>query len=150
MKLINKLSDRLSLIESLSCSPIFLLGSIFFYRTVSYLPKMGRGGYRQINKTLNICAFEDYLDTQVARLPRLNNVEQITTRVLRVLGQNEGKVGHLGILGVVPYIVELQVDDKWLTVKLSLPYKEQIHISSVQAPSDSLSIPARVFRNGPT
>ncbi|RAO66037.1 uncharacterized protein BHQ10_002049 [Talaromyces amestolkiae] len=52
---------------------------------------MGRGGYRQINKTLNICAFEDYLDTQVARLPRLNDVEQITPRVLRVLGQNEGK-----------------------------------------------------------
>ncbi len=53
---------------------------------------MGRGGYKQINKALNICAFEDYLDSQVASLPRLNDVEQITPRVLRILGQNEGKV----------------------------------------------------------
>ena len=51
-----------------------------------------RGGYKQINKALNICAFEDYLETQVARLPVLPDVEQITPRVLRVLGQNAGKV----------------------------------------------------------
>ncbi len=56
------------------------------------LLNMGRGGYKQINKALNICAFEDYLDSQVASLPRLNDVEQITPRVLRILGQNEGKV----------------------------------------------------------
>lgn len=53
---------------------------------------MGRGGYRQINKALNICAFEDYLDSQLASLPKLNDVEQLTPRVLRILGQNEGKV----------------------------------------------------------
>ena len=53
---------------------------------------MGRGGYKQINKALNICAFEDYLDSQVANLPKLNDVEKITPRVLRILGQNEGKV----------------------------------------------------------
>lgn len=51
-----------------------------------------KGGYRQINKALNICAFDDYLKSQVASLPRLSNVEQITPRVLRVLGQNPGKV----------------------------------------------------------
>ncbi|KAF2245587.1 putative metallo-beta-lactamase domain protein [Trematosphaeria pertusa] len=50
-----------------------------------------RGGYKQINKALNICAFEDYLETQVARLPVLPDVEQISPRVLRVLGQNAGK-----------------------------------------------------------
>lgn len=52
---------------------------------------MGRGGYKQINKALNVCAFEDYLDSQVANLPKLNDVEQISPRVLRILGQNEGK-----------------------------------------------------------
>ena len=51
-----------------------------------------KGGYRQINKSLNICAFDDYLKGQTARLPHLANVVQLTPRVLRVLGQNPGKV----------------------------------------------------------
>ena len=53
---------------------------------------MGEGGYRQINKTLNACAFEDYLVTQQSRLPKLLDVEQLSPRVIRVLGQNAGKV----------------------------------------------------------
>lgn len=51
-----------------------------------------RGGYRQINKALNICVFENYLDIQQSRLPHLNDVEQLSPRVIRVLGQNRGKV----------------------------------------------------------
>lgn len=51
-----------------------------------------KGGYRQINKSLNICAFEDYLQGQTARLPQLADVEQLTPRVLRILGQNPGRV----------------------------------------------------------
>ncbi len=51
-----------------------------------------QGGYRQINKSLNICAFDEYLKGQTANLPELGSVEQITPRVLRVLGQNPGKV----------------------------------------------------------
>ncbi|KAF2017034.1 Metallo-hydrolase/oxidoreductase [Aaosphaeria arxii CBS 175.79] len=50
-----------------------------------------KGGYKQINKALNICAFEDYLETQLARLPYIADVEQISPRVIRVLGQNAGK-----------------------------------------------------------
>jgi hypothetical protein len=51
-----------------------------------------KGGYRQINKSLNICAFDEYLKGQTANLPHLADVEQLTPRVLRILGQNPGKV----------------------------------------------------------
>jgi hypothetical protein len=57
--------------------------------------KGGKGGYKQINKTLNVCAFDEYLDAQQAHLPELKDVEQVSPRVLRVLGQNAGKVYHL-------------------------------------------------------
>ena len=54
--------------------------------------KQLKGGYRRINKTLNICAFEDYLEVQHSHLPAIADVEQISPRVIRVLGQNAGKV----------------------------------------------------------
>ncbi|RMZ73868.1 Beta-lactamase 2 [Pyrenophora seminiperda CCB06] len=50
-----------------------------------------KGGYRQINKSLNICAFDDYLKGQTAGLKPIPNVQQVTQRVLRVRGQNPGK-----------------------------------------------------------
>ena len=60
-----------------------------------------RGGYRQINKALNICVFEDYLEGQQARLPKIADVEQLSPRVIRILGQNAGQVKdkppHFGI-----------------------------------------------------
>ncbi|OAL44744.1 metallo-beta-lactamase superfamily protein [Pyrenochaeta sp. DS3sAY3a] len=55
-----------------------------------------KGGYRQINKALNICAFEDYLNSQAASLQPLPSVAQVTSRVLRVLGQNPGKFTYQG------------------------------------------------------
>ena len=57
-----------------------------------------KGGYRQINKSLNICVFEEYLKGQTTNLPKLANVEQVSSRVLRVLGQNPGKVSSIHIL----------------------------------------------------
>lgn len=59
-------------------------------------PKKHKGGYRQINKTLNICAFEDYLEAQLSHLPQIADIEQISPRVIRVLGQNAGKVSIHG------------------------------------------------------
>ncbi|KAF2024555.1 metallo-beta-lactamase superfamily protein [Setomelanomma holmii] len=55
-----------------------------------------KGGYRQINKALNICAFEDYLNGQTATLQPIPDVEQITSRVLRVRGQNPGRFTFQG------------------------------------------------------
>ncbi|KXT14300.1 hypothetical protein AC579_8413 [Pseudocercospora musae] len=55
-----------------------------------------KSGYRQINKALNICAFDDYLKGQRAHLPKLSNVEQVTPRVLRftLQGTNTFIVGE--------------------------------------------------------
>lgn len=55
-------------------------------------PKKHKGGYMQINKSLNIGAFEEYLEAQLSRLPSIADVERISPRVIRVLGQNPGKV----------------------------------------------------------
>lgn len=53
-----------------------------------------KGGYRQINKSLNIRVFEEYLKGQTASLPNLADIKQLTPRVLRILGQNPGQVIH--------------------------------------------------------
>ena len=50
-----------------------------------------KGGYRQINKSLNICAFEDYLEGQTTNLPELPDVKQLTPRVLFVSGSESRK-----------------------------------------------------------
>ncbi|PHH81485.1 hypothetical protein CDD82_675 [Ophiocordyceps australis] len=51
---------------------------------------------RLMVKSYNICAFEDFLERQRERLPSLANVQQLSPRVLRVLGQNPGQFTFQG------------------------------------------------------
>ncbi|KAK8015948.1 metallo-beta-lactamase superfamily protein [Apiospora marii] len=57
------------------------------------------GGYQQINKTLNVSPFQEYLDGQLRSLPRLADMQQISPRVIRILGQNPGKGTNTYIVG---------------------------------------------------
>lgn len=57
---------------------------------------MGVDGYKQIDKALNVDAFEDYLEAQLRHIPDISSVEKLSPRVVRVLGQNPGKVGDSG------------------------------------------------------
>ncbi|KAL1591784.1 hypothetical protein SLS60_011783 [Paraconiothyrium brasiliense] len=96
------------------------------------------GGYRQINKSLNICAFDEYLVGQAARLPQLASVEQVSPRVLRVLGGNAGK---FTLQGTNTYIVgtgrqRLIVDTsggekEWIDLIASVLESHQISLSHV-------------------
>lgn len=54
--------------------------------------KKHKGGYMQINKALDLSSFQDYLEAQLSHLPAIADVERISPRVIRVLGQNAGMV----------------------------------------------------------
>lgn len=87
-------------------------------------PKKHKGGYKQINKALNICAFEDYLEKQHSRLPDLADVEQLSPRVLRVLGQNAGKASR----GTqIPHTTILDLDFNGIFKPVHSPRHKHIH-----------------------
>jgi hypothetical protein len=79
---------------------VSILTDIFLESIPIFTMKIDEGGYRQINKSLNIYAFDDYLKGQTARLPHLESVEQLTPRVLRILGQNPGKVNAISFYSI--------------------------------------------------
>ncbi|KAL8979494.1 MAG: hypothetical protein Q9205_005179 [Flavoplaca limonia] len=102
------------------------------------MAKGGEGGYRQINKNFNACAFDDYLSSQTSHLPSLPNTERISPRVVRVLGGNPGK---FTLQGTNTYIIgtgsqRLLVDsaqgfDFWTEAIQELLTEENITISHV-------------------
>lgn len=103
-----------------------------------------KGRYWQINKSLNICAFDEYLQGQTARLPHIESDEQLTPRVLRVLGQNPGKVNASSSYPTPSYHII------WGLMFLhSLRIKELIHTSSAPANTDSSLTPVVASQHGP-
>ncbi|KAF2205778.1 metallo-beta-lactamase superfamily protein [Delitschia confertaspora ATCC 74209] len=97
---------------------------------------MSLGRYRQISKTLNICAFEDYLDTQQSRLPKLEDVEQISPRVIHVLGQNAGK---FTLQGTNTYIVGTGSKRLLIDTGQGIPDWADLIISTLNKSSITLS-----------
>jgi len=50
--------------------------------------KEHKGGYRQISKALNICAFEDFLETQLLRPLTIPDVKQLSPPSALCAGKN--------------------------------------------------------------
>ncbi|KAK4233611.1 beta-lactamase-like protein [Achaetomium macrosporum] len=100
------------------------------------IPKKHKGGYRQINKALNICAFEDYLESQLSHLPHLADVERISPRVIRVLGQNAGK---FTLQGTNTYIVGTGSKRLIIDTGQGIPEWAELISSTLSASNISLS-----------
>ncbi|KAI0417493.1 Metallo-hydrolase/oxidoreductase [Xylaria grammica] len=97
--------------------------------------KKHKGGFPQI-KALDSYAFEGFLESQLLNLPTIADVEQISSRVVRVLGQNPSK---FTLQGTNTYIVGTGHERLIIDTGQGMPEWAELISSTLSDSSFSLS-----------
>ncbi|PTB35064.1 uncharacterized protein TrAFT101_006403 [Trichoderma asperellum] len=98
--------------------------------------KKHKGGYMQINKALDLSSFQDYLEAQLSHLPAIADVERISPRVIRVLGQN---AGMFTLQGTNTYIVGTGRHRILIDTGQGIPEWAELLSTTLEAENASLS-----------